>query len=96
MKDKSKFKELKPKEPHEPEYPSEPVKKQLEPKFGFWDLIFSSSKQKKIEASNNLFKDAFYRWKVTTAKLEGKYEKEIEAYEESLDAKFTFNIKTGS
>jgi restriction system protein len=84
LKDKSKYKVPKPKIPAEPAYPSEPEKKYYEPKLGFLDKIFLSSKQKKIDESNKRFEDALIYWKKTKDELTLQYEREVRDYEELL------------
>jgi restriction system protein len=85
LKDKSKFKVPKPKIPAKPAYPSEPEKKYYEPKLGFLDKIFLSSKQKKIDESNKRFEDALIYWKKTKDELTFQYEREVRDYEELLN-----------
>lgn len=85
LKDNSKFIVPKPKKTKEPSYLTKPDIKSFEPKFGILDKVFSSNKQKKIEASNRLFEEAIKDWEQSTTKLKEKYEKEIEKYEEQLD-----------
>lgn len=84
LKDHSKFTKSKPRSPNAPIYPMEPVKESFEPNFGLLDRIFSSSKQKKIQASEKLFEDAMNKWKSETDRLKIKHEKEFEAYGEEL------------
>lgn len=84
LKDHSKFTKSKPRSPNAPIYPLEPVKESFEPSFGLLDRIFSSSKQKKIQASDKLFEDAMNKWKNETDRLKVKHEKEVEVYGEQL------------
>ncbi|MFC0273180.1 restriction endonuclease [Metabacillus herbersteinensis] len=85
LKDNSRFTVPKPKSPQEPSYSSEPEKKFYEPKFGFFDIIFSSNKQKKIDACNKLYEDAINGWKRATDDLKAKFEKDVAIYKETLE-----------
>jgi len=84
LKDHSKFTKSKPRSPNAPIYPAEPLKESFEPSFGLFDRIFSSSKQKKIQASEKLYEDAMNKWKNETDELKVKHAKEVEAYGEQL------------
>jgi restriction system protein len=61
LRDKSIFKEPKPEKPSPP--PKEPNKIHFEPKFNFFDKIFKSSKEEKIQASELAYQIAIKNWK---------------------------------
>jgi restriction system protein len=85
LKDQSKFKEQKPKQPPAPSYPRKPDEKSFEPSFGLFDKIFSSSKQKKIEAANALYEEAKKEWEDKKDKIKTQYENKLGQYEKLLE-----------
>lgn len=85
LKDSSKFEVQKPKSPLKPSYPAEPDKKFFEPSIGIFDKIFTSSKQKKIDAAKKSFEDAVNNHKKLTREIKEKYVKDFAFYEEKLE-----------
>lgn len=80
LKDVSKFTKQKPQKPMEPSYAKEPEKASYKPKFGLWEKIFTSIKQKKIDQYNQLYESDHYKWKRNTDDLKSQYEKDIETF----------------
>jgi len=83
--DHSKFTVPKPKSPPEPFYPTKPDKKFYEPSISFFDKIFASSKQKKVDAAISAFENALNNHNKLTDEIKEKYERDLEIYEENLE-----------
>jgi restriction system protein len=85
LKDYSNFPISKPKSPRKLSYPAEPEKSAFEPSIGILDKIFTSSKQKKMDAANKSYEVAVNNHKKVTDELKAKYEKELALYEDRLN-----------
>lgn len=95
LKDKSKFDLVSPKinlnrllvavsKPVEPlinSKPEEPIKAKYEPIFSFFDNIFKSRKDKKINISNTLFENAMSNWKTECETIERINQSSFEEYQ---------------
>lgn len=107
LKDKSKFDSVSPKinlnrllgtvaKPVEPivnSKPEEPNKTKYEPNFSFFDNIFKSRKDKKINTSNTLFENAMSNWKIECETIERinqsafeEYQSLVKKYEKKLES----------
>ncbi|MEH7130417.1 restriction endonuclease [Neobacillus drentensis] len=85
LKDHSKFQVSKPKSPREPLYPAKPEKITYEPSISLLDKIFTSNKQKKIDAANKSFEEAVNKHKKESDELKAKYEKELSSFADKLE-----------
>ncbi|REA63724.1 restriction endonuclease [Dyadobacter luteus] len=64
--------------------PPEPLKSKFEPEFTFWDKLFSSSRQKKVDTSNKIYQTEIENWKSSCASIITANENKLRFYNEEV------------
>ncbi|WP_175991532.1 restriction endonuclease [Bacillus sp. Marseille-Q1617] len=86
LKDKTKFSKTKPKEPKALDAPEEPQKnmERFQPKLNILDKIFPSMKSKKVNLSEELFKETYEGWELEKERIHKENEERLVKYEKAL------------